>query len=188
MPEATAALTSAQAIESHRRRGELAQNSCAVEPAGCILEPMATEMVAADALALQAHMVALVRAFGWHRPEHTPCGQPVPISDAHALMELGRQDSLAQHELGARLGLEKSTISRLVHQLEERGWVERQCLATDGRVTLLALTSAGRQANDQLTSARAAFFARVLERVPDDKRHHLLECLDLLVGALHADR
>jgi DNA-binding MarR family transcriptional regulator len=149
---------------------------------------MATGMLAEEALALQARMVALVRAFGWHRPEQTPCGQPVPISDAHALMELGGQGALAQHELGARLGLEKSTVSRLVRQLEERGWVERQRSVTDGRVTLLALTSAGRQANDQLASARAAFFARVLERVPDDKRHHLLECLDLLVGVLHADR
>ncbi len=149
---------------------------------------MTTETLADEALALQARMVALVRAFGWHRPEQTPCGQPVPISEAHALMELGGQDTLAQHVLGARLGLEKSTVSRLVRQLEERGWVERQRSAADGRVTLLALTPAGRQATDQLASARAAFFARVLERVPDDKRLHMLECLDLLVGVLHADR
>ena len=149
---------------------------------------MTTETLADDALALQARMVALVRAFGWHRPEQTPCGQPVPISEAHALMELDGQDALAQHVLGARLGLEKSTVSRLVRQLEERGWVDRQRSPADGRVTLLALTSAGRQATDQLASARAAFFAGVLERVPGDKRHQLLECLDLLVDVLHADR
>jgi DNA-binding MarR family transcriptional regulator len=149
---------------------------------------MATETIAEEALALQARMVALVRAFGWHRPEQTPCGQPVPISDAHALMELGRQDTLAQHDLCTRLGLEKSTVSRLVRQLEERGWVERQRSVADGRVTLLSLTSAGRQANERLARARAAFFAHVLERVPHDKRCQLLECLDLLVGVFHADR
>ncbi len=141
-----------------------------------------------DALALQEQMVALVRAFGWHRPEQTPCGQPVPISEAHALMELARADGLAQHALGARLGLEKSTVSRLVHQLEERGWVERRRSADDGRVALLTLTDAGRQAADQLAAARAAFFAGILERVPDDKRQQMLDCLALLIAVVREDR
>lgn len=148
---------------------------------------MAIDTLADEALALQARMVALVRAFGWHRPEQTPCGQPVPISEAHALMELDRQDTLRQHELGTRLGLEKSTVSRLIGQLEGRGWIERQRSVADGRVTVLGLTSAGRQAAKQLATARAVFFARVLERVPDAKRRDLLDSLDLLVGVLHAD-
>ena len=141
-----------------------------------------------DALALQEQMVALVRAFGWHRPEQTPCGQPVPISEAHALMELARKDGLAQHALGARLGLEKSTVSRLVRQLEARGWLERRRSAEDGRVAELSLTTAGRQAADQLATARAAFFARLLEQVPEDKRRQLLDCLSLLVAVARGDR
>lgn len=141
-----------------------------------------------DARALQEQMVALVRAFGWHRPEQTPCGQLVPISEAHALMELAREDGLAQGALGMRLGLQKSTVSRLVHQLEARGWVQRQPSASDGRVALLTLTASGRQAADQLATARAAFFAGVLERVPDDKRQPLLDCLALLVAAVHEAR
>ena len=91
-------------------------------------------------------MVALVRAFGWHRPMSTPCGKPVPIAEAHALMELEKHPILTQHELTARLNLSKSTVSRLVGNMVKRGWVGRSRNATDGRVSDLRLTDAGQAA------------------------------------------
>ncbi len=154
-----------------------------------MVEPMMTALrPEVAALALQEQMVALVRAFGWHRPERTPCGQPVPISEAHALMELARANTLTQSELGARLGLEKSTVSRLVGQLEARGWLTRDRSDDDGRVALLTLSSAGRDAAEQLAMARATFFAGVLERIPAGRRESVLESLSLLVQALRAGR
>jgi hypothetical protein len=33
-------------------------------------------------------MICLVRAFGLHKPDETPCGQPVAEAGAHALTEL----------------------------------------------------------------------------------------------------
>jgi DNA-binding MarR family transcriptional regulator len=106
-----------------------------------------------DALAFREQMVALVRAFGWHRPDQTPCGQAAPISEVHALIELARQETLPQHELGARSGLEKSTISRLVGQLEARGWAQRQRRRRDARVMVVSLTEKGRQAEEQFGAA-----------------------------------
>ncbi|HLZ27478.1 MAG TPA: MarR family transcriptional regulator [Chloroflexota bacterium] len=140
--------------------------------------------VEVDALALQEQMVALVRGFGWHRPDRTPCGQPVPISEAHALMELARTETLPQSELGARLGLEKSTVSRLVGQLDARGWLARGRSGEDGRVMLVGLSPAGRRAAEQLASARAALFARLLERIPAERREGVLESLSALVEAV----
>jgi DNA-binding MarR family transcriptional regulator len=140
--------------------------------------------VEVDGLALQEQMVALVRGFGWHRPDRTPCGQPVPISEAHALMELARAETLPQSELGARLGLEKSTVSRLVGQLDARGWLARGRSGDDGRVMLVGLSPAGRQAAEQLASARAALFARLLKRIPAERRERLLESLSALVEAV----
>ena len=65
-----------------------------------------------DVLALQDQMMALVRAFGLHQPDQTPCGQPIPVSEAYALAALAGEEPLTQQELGRRLRLEKSTISR----------------------------------------------------------------------------
>ena len=33
-------------------------------------------------------MTALVRAFGLHRPEETPCGEPITVAEAHTLIDL----------------------------------------------------------------------------------------------------
>lgn len=142
---------------------------------------------ALTAAALQAQMVAFVRAFGLHRPDSTPCGQPVGVADAYTLMELARTDGLSQNELAARLRLEKSTVSRLVGQLEQRGWVARTRDAHDGRVRVLQLTAAGRTVATDLAAARQAKFARVFAALPDDQRAGVLDALAVLVEAMDAD-
>jgi DNA-binding MarR family transcriptional regulator len=137
-----------------------------------------------DAQALQDRLVSFIRAFGLHQPERTPCGQPIPVSEAHALAELTRDAPLGQAQLGRRLRLEKSTVSRLVGQLIGRGWLERRPDPGDGRATLLVLTPAGQQAADELASARAAKIARLLEAIPADEREAVLHALDTLMEAL----
>ena len=137
-----------------------------------------------DAAALQEQLVGFVRAFGLLRPETTPCGQPIPVSEAHALGELAR-GPLGQLELGRRLRLEKSTVSRLVGQLAARAWVERRVDQRDGRAVLLHLTPAGQQAAEQLGAAREAKFARLLESIPPSQRDDVLRALSTLTEALH---
>lgn len=39
-------------------------------------------------LTFQEQMIGLMRAFGLHKPDQTPCGQPVAVAEAHALMVL----------------------------------------------------------------------------------------------------
>jgi DNA-binding MarR family transcriptional regulator len=133
---------------------------------------------------LQDHMVALVRAFGLHRPDQTPCGQPVGVSAAHALMELSQDAPLSQGDLARRLRLEKSTVSRLVKQLEQRGWVQQARDSLDGRVVLLKLTEQGCQAADQLAAARAAKFARIAASLPAREQESVLHVLRVLVQAM----
>lgn len=59
-----------------------------------------------DAAVLQARIAAFVRAFGLHQPDRTPCGQPVPVSEARAVAELSARGRLTQHELTCRLRLQ----------------------------------------------------------------------------------
>ena len=139
-----------------------------------------------EAAALQEQMVALIRAFGLHRPEETPCGKPVSVSEAHALMELARAEPLSQSELASRLLLEKSTISRLVGALVARGWAERERAPADVRAVRLALTERGARAAAEICEARRRKFDRVLERIPDDERAGVLDALAVLTEAMRA--
>lgn len=135
-------------------------------------------------LHLQEQLIALIRAFGLHRPDQTPCGEPVAVAEAHALMELAQAAPLSQNELAARLQLEKSTVSRLVGILENRGWVARARSAQDGRARELRLTAAGQQMATDLAEARRTKFARVLAAIPDAERGAVFESLQILVEAI----
>lgn len=141
-------------------------------------------VVAAD-LEFQERMVALIRAFGLHKPDETPCGKPVSVAEAHALMELSRGEPLVQKELAARLRLEKSTVSRLVGMLEKRGWVGRTRSLEDGRAVELRLTDAGAMAAFNIAEVRRAKFARILEAIPETERASVLEALKTLEGAMY---
>jgi DNA-binding MarR family transcriptional regulator len=135
------------------------------------------------ALQLQGRIAALVRAFGLHQPDRTPCGTPIPVSEAHAIGELDRDGPLTQSELGRRLRLEKSTVSRLVTQLSGRGWVRRAEHDGDARLVWLELTADGSRAAGELAVARAARFTELLRNIPPEQRPAVLQALTTLVDA-----
>ena len=136
--------------------------------------------------ALQEQMIALVRAFGLHQGDRTPCGKPVSVAEAHTLLELSRHGPLSQRDLAAWLRLEKSTVSRLVAQLEQREWLVRERSEDDKRVLLLALTPEGRRIAGELAEARRARFARLLAALPEKEREPVLRALVVLVEAIDA--
>lgn len=134
--------------------------------------------------ALQEQMISLIRAFGLHQGDRTPCGKPVSVAEAHALLELSRHAPLAQRDLGGWLRLEKSTVSRLVAQLVARGWVQRAPDAADGRVLLLSLTAEGQRIARELAVARRTRFERLLHAIPMARRDEIATALGLLVAAI----
>ncbi|HZM39946.1 MAG TPA: MarR family transcriptional regulator [Acidimicrobiales bacterium] len=132
---------------------------------------------------LQARLVAFVRAFGLHQPDETPCGSPVPVSEAHALWVLADRGPLTQTDLVHHLSLGKSTVSRLVDQLVARGWAERRTSEQDARCRLVQLTPDGARTAAGLARSRAARFARLLDRIPAADRPAVLAALDTLAEA-----
>lgn len=134
---------------------------------------------------LQEQVQAFVRSFGLVDKEHTtPCGQPIPTSQAHALHVLGRGVPLTQQMLAEELRLDKSTTSRLVTQLIERGWVEREVNPSDRREFRLGLTDQGRKVYGQVSRTSAAKFQEIWCGIPAEKRDQVLESLALLTRAL----
>jgi DNA-binding MarR family transcriptional regulator len=132
---------------------------------------------------LERRLVAFVRAFGLHQTERTPCGEPISVSQAHALTELAAQP-LSQAELARRLRLDRSVVSRLADALEERGWLRRERHPQDQRAVQLVLTDRGRAAADRLAGARRARLAMLLDGVPAAERDNVLRALEVLTDSL----
>ena len=137
---------------------------------------------------LEQTMMAFVRAFGLRQPEQTPCGQPVGVSEAHALTELARGQGLTQSDLVTKLRLEKSTVSRLVSGLQRRGWTERRAHPSDGRAYSLFLTEEGERVAGQIAAARREKFESLLRALPETQRPAVIAALSHLVEALHEDQ
>ncbi len=137
-----------------------------------------------DTRALRAAFLGVVRQFGLLETDHTPCGQPLAVSHAHALTELLEAQPLRQGELGLRLGLTKSGASRMVAQLERKGWISRVSYGGDGRVWSLQLTDAGERLARRTLAASLARFDAILNAIDPERRRDVVAALELLRGAL----
>jgi DNA-binding MarR family transcriptional regulator len=140
---------------------------------------------AGEAAKLQASFTAVVRALGLLRPDTTPCGQHMSVTEAHAITELHEAGTLTQQALADRLRLQKSTVSRLVDELCADGLTRRRAHPSDGRSVLLELTSLGTNRAKRLVTARQALFSGLLDRLTTEDRRVVLAGLDRLARAAH---
>ena len=123
----------------------------------------------------------LMRSLGLHKPDQTPCGQPISVAEAHALLEIAREPGLTQNGLATRLGLEKSTVSRIAGMLEQRRWVRRVRDERDARFVRLHLTQHGIKANVRIAEARRGKFDRIFRAIPADRRRSIVDSLAILL-------
>ncbi len=129
-------------------------------------------------------LMDVFREMGAHRPEQVLPGSSLSLSEIYALSILAERAPLSQQELGAALGLEKSSVSRLVQQVEQQGWVQRERDARDSRLRMLRLTDAGAQLAEDLQSQMSEAHATLFARLTPHEQSALLEGLTALHRAL----
>lgn len=127
---------------------------------------------------------SIIRRFGLLDSDRTPCGHSLPVSHAHALMELLRTPGMRQLDLALTLGLSKSAVSRMVDQFQQRGWIERGADDGDGRAWRLSLSAKGCRLARRIDDASLARFSVILDRVPAAVRGQVVSTLELLHNAI----
>jgi DNA-binding MarR family transcriptional regulator len=120
--------------------------------------------------------------------EHTAAAEAafpaVSASEARALIELLAARGIAQGQLAALLGLEKSTVSRLAAGLERKGWLRRGRDEENQRFVRLYLTPEGRVIAAQVWQAWQSRQARILAGLSAEERAGLAAGLRGLVRGL----
>jgi len=117
-----------------------------------------------------------------------PAGFPaVTASEARALTELLAAHGIAQGQLAALLGLEKSTVSRLAAGLESKGWIRRGRDEQNHRYVRLYLTPQGRAVADRLWLAWQSRQARILAGLTAEERAGLATGLRGVLRGLVAE-
>jgi DNA-binding MarR family transcriptional regulator len=138
---------------------------------------------AADPARLRAAIRGLVRRFSVsERADVSCCG--VTVAQAAALEALSGHGPMRLSDLGTRLGIAPSTLTRNLERLVEAGLVSRVADARDARAGRVRLTAAGRRTALSVAGSEDDFARQVLERIPEEKRAAGLESLGELLVAV----
>jgi len=109
-------------------------------------------------------------------------------TQCHLLTELGRSGPLTLSELGTRVRLEKSWISRAVETLVARGLVTKEPNPADARSWQVTLTAEGTRAVDDLNAALDAHATQLLGSLHERDRAAINKSLTLLLQVLQQEQ
>jgi DNA-binding MarR family transcriptional regulator len=126
------------------------------------------------------------RRFGALSADATPCGKPLPMAHAHALMVLLASGELSQQQLGDALCIDKSNVARLCARMTEMGHTRQRASDRDARSRLVSLTSRGERLAAEVEAASHERFSALLGAVPAARRKDVVEAMQLLVVAIEA--
>ena len=137
----------------------------------------------AEPARLRSAIRGLVRRFGVsERADVSCCG--VTVAQAAALEALLGHGPMRLSDLGRRLGIAPSTLTRNLERLVDGGLVARQADVRDARSARVRLTAAGRRAALGVADREEGFARQVLKRIPEDRRAAVVESLGELLAAV----
>jgi len=128
---------------------------------------------------------AMVRRFSIaERSDIACCG--MTVAQAATLEALNHRPPMRLGDLGQRLGITASTLTRNLARIVERGLVTTSPDPTDRRASVIELTRAGRLAAEELSLQEERFFESIIEHLPADDHGRTLDALDNLWYAIRA--
>ena len=109
------------------------------------------------------------------------CG--VSMAQCHALVEIGRAETISLNELASLLSLDCSTMSRTVNNLVSNGLAKRNIDPKDRRYVAITLTVDGTNAFAAIEENMSLHYEKIARALPDDKRDQVLESVKILLDA-----
>lgn len=135
-----------------------------------------------DVSRIRAASRKLVRELGFM--QKTLAGTEYSASAVHAIIELGECGGMSAKQLCERLLLEKSTVSRLLKMLVERGIIEETRCEADARSKNLKLTEEGNRLLVGISRWAETRVATALATLEGGERQCVVEGLEIYSRAL----
>lgn len=111
-------------------------------------------------------------------------GRAMSMSQLFAIHELDFHAGMSQRELAERLGLEKSSVSRLVADLEADGLVVRERDPANRRLYRLEITAAGRKLHRKAAEVLHARYEAWASAMSEEERNGLAKGLPALLRVI----
>lgn len=95
-----------------------------------------------------------------------------------------KNKNLRISDLHSLLAVEKSTTTRLLNPLIEKGLLTREKSASDSRIFGLTLTKSGRKTHRQVQICLDDFFNKVAGNLPAGKEENILQAVQIWINAI----
>ena len=87
-------------------------------------------------------------------------------------------------DLHKLLAVEKSTTTRLVNPLIQKGLLKRDRAEHDSRAIKLTLTEEGRETHERVWMCLGGFFGNITRNIPEDRQEEVLEAVKVFTAAM----
>jgi|WetSurMetagenome_2_1015567.scaffolds.fasta_scaffold1040266_1 DNA-binding MarR family transcriptional regulator len=122
------------------------------------------------------------REIGIQNSSNCCCG--VTLSQCHTLLELEKEDNISLKDLAVRLYLDKSTLSRIIEDLVNLGFVDREIPKTNRRSILIKLTKQGASVCKRINYSNNSYFQGVLESLSKEQLQIFLVSFKIIVSKM----
>lgn len=125
--------------------------------------------------ALRATWQAVAKMYNEQAAKHEST-----MAMAMALLYIDFENGTPSTALGPSMGMEATSLSRILKSMEEKGLIYRERNPEDGRSVFIKLTELGMEKREISKSSVYQFNQKIRERIGDDKIHHFFEVTDVI--------
>ncbi len=116
-----------------------------------------------------------------------PCGAPLSLPAAYALLELLQSDTpMTVSQLAEKLSIDRTNVSRLCARMEESGELVKEAHAEDARVRVVRLTAQGTKLARNVDDSSSAHFAGLIKSL-GASAGRVIEALEILEEAMTSE-
>lgn len=102
------------------------------------------------------------------------------LTEARILLEISRMDRCTAYELGNRLSVDRSYMSRILKRFERDGLIYREKSEHDKRIHFISLTGKGTAEMEKLDGASDEQVSSMLRSLTDEEVSRILEAMHLI--------
>jgi MarR family transcriptional regulator, organic hydroperoxide resistance regulator len=102
------------------------------------------------------------------------------MATGFALLNIDPEDGTPSTALGPKMGMEATSLSRILKTMEERGLIERKPNPEDGRGVLIHLTEFGKEKREYSRERVLTFNETVRKNISEEKISHFYEVAEMI--------
>ncbi len=110
------------------------------------------------------------------------------MATGFALLNIDPENGTPSTALGPKMGMEATSLSRILKTMEERGLIERKPNPDDGRGVLIHLTEFGREKREYSRDRVLKFNETIRDNISEEKMNNFYEVAELINEMISSKR